>query len=801
VIALAASLACAGVGGWLAAHHAIAPVTALCVFALVIVASFMRPTLWLVALPGLIPVLGLASWTGSMLVDETDLLALALAAGGYARWAWHRYAVRGARHIAEAANGESLRIPLVATVLVLLFASSVAVSLGRGIADAGGLRWDWYPGYFDALNSVRIGKSFALALALAPLLIRALQQDARHAAALLGAGFALGTAIAALTVVWERAAFTGLLDFSTDYRATGMFWEMHVGGAALDGWLALGMPFVVWMLVGTRGLRSALAACLLLVASYACLATFSRGVYLAIPLSLATLLVLLLSARTDASPRRFAWAAKGAVALAATAVASYLVFREGGYRSLLAVLGVLAVLLRLSTLVRRPTLGEWFVASAMAAMLSVVGAVAASLVAKGPYVVYTAALVANAAMLTLPAPRRSSGLRTPLTLGVFGWLTFAAGNVALNWGGAGAGRDALIVLAILVLLAFARTRPAVPPWPIRLREQGIVVASAAIVAGSVTVMLGGAYMSERFATTEQDFTGRIEHWRQGLGFLSTSADWWLGKGLGRFPKSYFFGAPDATIPGSYRIAVEDGNGYLVLSGPRFPPGFAEYFRLAQRIPTAPGTYSLTFDARAEAPPVHLHVEICEQQLLYEGSCTFAKSLIVVRDKSWQRQAVMLDGAGFGAAPWYAPRIAFFALAVASVGMRVDLDNFALVGPDGRDLLANGEFDRGMARWFTVSERVHLPWHIKNLALHVLFDQGAIGLALFVLMVTGALWRLCVGRARAHPMAPYFAAALVGFLVVGAFDSLLDVPRLALAFYLVLFAGLTLREPQRPVTPS
>jgi hypothetical protein len=220
----------------------------LCVFAAVIVASFMRPTLWLVALPGLIPVLGLASWTGSMLVDETDLLALALAAGGYARWAWHRYAVRGARHIAEAANGESLRIPLVATVLVLLFASSVAVSLGRGIADAGGLRWDWYPGYFDALNSVRIGKSFALALALAPLLIRALQQDARHAAALLGAGFALGTAIAALTVVWERAAFTGLLDFSTDYRATGMFWEMHVGGAALDGWLALGMPFVVWML-------------------------------------------------------------------------------------------------------------------------------------------------------------------------------------------------------------------------------------------------------------------------------------------------------------------------------------------------------------------------------------------------------------------------------------------------------------------------------------------------------------------------------------------------------------------------
>ena len=66
--------------------------------------------------------------------------------------------------------------------------------------------------------------------------------------------------VAALTVVWERYAFTGLLNFSSDYRATGMFWEMHVGGAALDGYLALGVPFVVWAFMRTSGRTAAAAA-------------------------------------------------------------------------------------------------------------------------------------------------------------------------------------------------------------------------------------------------------------------------------------------------------------------------------------------------------------------------------------------------------------------------------------------------------------------------------------------------------------------------------------------------------------
>jgi hypothetical protein len=124
--------------------------------------------------------------------------------------------------------------------------------------------------------------------------------------------------------------------------------------------------------------------------------------------------------------------------------------------------------------------------------------------------------------------------------------------------------------------------------------------------------------------------------------------------------------------------------------------------------------------------------------------------------------------------------------------RIEIDNISLIGADGRDLLTNGSFSRDMTGWFTTSDRFHLPWHIKNLGLNVLFDQGAVGLLLFLMLTGGALFRLVVGAARMHPFAPFLAAALAGFLLVGLFDSLLDVPRLAFLFYLLTFVALLLR---------
>ena len=133
----------------------------------------------------------------------------------------------------------------------------------------------------------------------------------------------VGLTVVALAVVWERTAYVGLWDFSSPYRATALFWEMHVGGAAIDAYLALAMPFVAWALWTTRSpLRWAAAAALALLAAYACLTTFSRGVYLAVAGPLVLLGVLLRSrpsataSSTETPPPRWRPPATAALALA-----------------------------------------------------------------------------------------------------------------------------------------------------------------------------------------------------------------------------------------------------------------------------------------------------------------------------------------------------------------------------------------------------------------------------------------------------------------------------------------------------
>jgi len=157
------------------------------------------------------------------------------------------------------------------------------LGLVRGLLDARAVSMHWFDGYADAANSLRVFKSLGFALLLSPLLQHDLQHDAARAARWLAAGMVAGLGVVACTALWERAVFPGVFDFSTHYRSVALFWEMHVGGAALDAYLALAAPFAVWALRQARRPVAWLAgAGLLLVVVYAALTTFSRGVYLAV---------------------------------------------------------------------------------------------------------------------------------------------------------------------------------------------------------------------------------------------------------------------------------------------------------------------------------------------------------------------------------------------------------------------------------------------------------------------------------------------------------------------------------------
>jgi hypothetical protein len=176
-------------------------------------------------------------------------------------------------------------------------------------------------------------------------------------------------------------------------------------------------------------------------------------------------------------------------------------------------------------------------------------------------------------------------------------------------------------------------------------------------------------------------------------------------------------------------------------------------------------------------------------LLYNGACYRANAHIK-SGPGWQLLRLPLKGA-FAPSAWYAPKLEFFSLGILNTGVALSVDNLQLLDRSGRNLLDNGDFSEGPAYWFFTSDKFHLPWHIKTLGLNFLFDQGRLGAIAFSLALGSAMARLAFGSARRHPLAPYLLASLCAFSIVGLFDSLVDVPRLAFLFFTLLFVSLSL----------
>jgi len=271
------ALAAFGAALWIAAHHPLSPLVAVVLSAGWAALAARFPRLWLFVLPAALPVMNLSPWTGWTMVEEFDLLVLGAVAAGHARIAW-----RGAEGV-PAMHGAARWVVAALAVITL-------ASLWRGVVDAGGARIGWFDDYTGPLNSLRVSKSLLFALLLLPLLRREVHE--LRAGEGFACGMVTGAVIVAAAALWERLAYPGLLNFSDVYRTTALFWEMHVGGAAIDAYLALATPFVAWTLWRARTTwQWALAALLALVWVYVCLTTFARGVYLGVLTAIAVLAV------------------------------------------------------------------------------------------------------------------------------------------------------------------------------------------------------------------------------------------------------------------------------------------------------------------------------------------------------------------------------------------------------------------------------------------------------------------------------------------------------------------------------
>lgn len=280
--AIAAAL-CAGAAAVLAAHHPLHPGVAVAALLAWMVVSWRHPTAWLVVLPACVPWLDFAPWTGWTLFSEFDLLLFGALAGA---------------HLARVLQPAPVPWPAPRTHAAV--AALLLVGLLRAAWDAPWRHAGWFDDAFSPLNALRVSKAL-VALALTAPLLREACARVDVVGRRLGPGMVLGVTVASAAALWERATYPGLLDLVGSYRTVALFWEMHVGGAAIDAYLALSVAWVAWALWQSRGLLAwALAALLALVVGYAALTTFSRGVVLAAAVTLVMLGTLVPHPRRDA---------------------------------------------------------------------------------------------------------------------------------------------------------------------------------------------------------------------------------------------------------------------------------------------------------------------------------------------------------------------------------------------------------------------------------------------------------------------------------------------------------------------
>ena len=302
----------------------------------------------------------------------------------------------------------------------------------------------------------------------------------------------------------------------------------------------------------------------------------------------------------------------------------------------------------------------------------------------------------------------------------------------------------------------------------------------------------GTFIQDRFNVIHRDVDIRMAHWRDAIAMmdddLPTSL---LGMGIGSYPRTYLWRNTENIIPAMYRIDNENGNPYLKLSS-------GDSLYLGQFIDIAPHSqYRLRIDLRSTKNSVTLTIPICEKSLLYSFRCSWNTATENSPTGQWRHIELLIDSEDVGEPLGQtlgnlSKRPVQLSLYNGSGNTIVDVDNVSLTDTSGNNLITNGDFLQGTDFWFFSTDN-HLPWHIKNLPVHILFDQGWLGIITFFLLFVNAIYTCCRRLPRQDVFAAILLSSFSGFMVVGFVDSPFDAPRLTLLFFLLLFLAL-LRTP-------
>jgi len=323
-----------------------------------------------------------------------------------------------------------------------------------------------------------------------------------------------------------------------------------------------------------------------------------------------------------------------------------------------------------------------------------------------------------------------------------------------------------------------------------LKRSVAAFALAALALIVAVPIFSSPFAQNRMSQVGSDMETRQAHWADALHMRD--ADWattLFGMGMGRYPETHYWRSKESHAA-PYRLGTESGNTFLRLGSGS--PLYVEQFVAVK----PQQDYALSLAVRSNQPNTAVALSICEKWLLTSARCVF-KTLDVTGDGRWQSVQTVLPSGEIGSSPWYAARPVKLSIYNANAQAAIEVDTLHLRAADGSELLANGDFSRGLERWFFSVDN-DKPWHIWSLPIQVLFDQGWLGGIALTLFVALGLWRAGRNAWRGDAMAGAMLAASVGFLIIGSLDSLVDSPRLLLLFLLLFwFCGRAYRG-ERPV---
>jgi len=698
----------------------------------------IQPSIWLLVLPWVLPLVNLAPWSGRFYLEDFDFFIWVTLAGAL----WHgAYSSVGRPRLAR-----------LSLLLIGLFLLTHCIALLRGLLPLPPIEANAFNNYYSHYNALRVGKSLIWAVLLIPPLLRAFGKDRELARNYLILGVCLGVIGNGIAILWERGVWTDLLygkgiyakirnltDFSSEYRSTALFSEMHTGGEALDGYISLAWPFALAGLLASKALwRIAVGGISLPVGLYSALVTFSRGTYMAV---VASLLTFAIPYSTEflrrAASNKASWPIP--LILLAITAASAVLYEKGGYYAMIAVLGI---------------------------------------------------LIGSIVLSFLKMFRRE--LRAVLMVGllVAGFLLMMRGMLTSKWVSNGFTASLAICLPVSIgtLLAGIFIGSQVREL-LSQRGLGISLAFSAILVAVCVPALSGSYMKSRFSTTEGDLGGRMDHWQHAIDVMdSTWGTRLFGMGLGVFPRAYLTGR-DKERSSIAALQEDGGNTYLSLSN-------SMDLAMGQRLSLpAEQPYTLSFDARAAVKNAKLTLNICRRNIIapWDDECVAIEKAIP--SDQWEKVVWTFDSGQVGDSQKLGRRplvlrITHFVFNPQNDESRpldfIDIDNIELVDNFGEGYLVNGDFQAGLDNWFPSSDHYHLPLHIKNLLVDIYFEQGLLGLAAFCALG----WYAAVSGVRKARQGDVFSltllSSLMGFLAVGLIGTLYDVPRVIFLFFLLLF---------------